>query len=334
MPIVRGKKQVQELYELAAERQWVVPTFCAENQTTIEAILAGCQAKATELGVRVPITIAVTGRYEHRPQAVWYSTARDPETGLALFLDDVEVLASRGPYEDVDVLTHLDHGQPIADANVLNGSLDRFSSVMFDASGHSWEENLSLTAAFVEKHGDEVLVEGAADEVIDAGGTEHAELTTPERAEQFLERTGVDMVVANLGTEHRAAAADLRYYPKAARAISERIGEKLVLHGASSVPAEELGSLYGDGVCKVNVWTILERQSSAVLFAALVKEATAVAGPALVRELVGAGLLGAAATNDGDSARISRFTSAWRNEVVHAEMQSIVSRYLNIWYRI
>ena len=60
MPIVLGKDKVVALYRAAAERRWVVPTFCAENQTTIEAVLAACQAKATELGVRVPVTIAIT----------------------------------------------------------------------------------------------------------------------------------------------------------------------------------------------------------------------------------------------------------------------------------
>ena len=331
MPIVRGKQLVTELYARAAARSWVVPTFCAENQTTVEAVLAACQAKAEALGCRVPITIAVTGRYDHRPQAVWYSTARDARVGLRLFLDDVEALTD-GAYPDVDVLTHFDHGRPDVDADILVGPLDRFSSVMFDASSLPWEENLALTAAFMKAHGSEVLVEGAADEVVDAGGTEHADLTSPERAEQFLDRTGVDMVVANLGTEHRASAADLRYVPEAARAISERIGARLVLHGASSVPAEQLVSLYDDGVCKVNVWTILERQSSSVLLDAMVREAVAVAGPEVVRRLVDDGLLGPAALTPG-TAHIARFTSAWRGEVVHAEMRAIVARYLDVWYR-
>lgn len=333
MAIVRGKKEVLRLYREAAERQWVVPTFCAENQTTVEAVLAAAQTKAEQLGRRVPITIAITGRYDHRPQSVWYAASRDWYTGLSLFLDDVEVVARvDGPYPDVDVLTHFDHGQPDVDAEVLTQSLDRFSSVMFDASALPWEDNLARTADFVMKRGSQVLVEGAADEIIDAGGAEHAELTTPERAEEFVERTKADMVVANLGTEHRASAADLRYVPEAARAIAERIGPKLVLHGASSVPAEGLATLYADGVCKVNVWTILERQSSAALLAAMARDAVAVAGREVVEQLIDVGLLGPAARQNG-SASLSRFASAWRNEVVHDEMRAIVSGYLDLWYR-
>lgn len=333
MAIIRGKKDVLRLYREAAGRQWVVPTFCAENQTTVEAVLAAAQAKAEQLGGRIPLTIAITGRYEHRPQSVWYAASRDWYTGLSLFLDDVEVLArDDGPYPDVDVLTHFDHGQPDRDAEVLTQSLERFSSVMFDASALPWEENLARTAEFVAHRGNHVLVEGAADEIIDAGGVEHAELTTPERAEEFVQKTGADMVVANLGTEHRASAADLKYVPEAARAIAERIGPKLVLHGASSVPADQLATLYADGVCKVNVWTILERESSAALLSAMVRDAVAVAGTAVVEQLVDEGLLGPAVQQSG-SANLARFASAWRNQVVHDEMRAIVTSYLDLWYR-
>ncbi len=331
MPIVLGKDQVVELYRAAAERRWVVPTFCAENQTTIEAVLAACQAKAEQLGVRVPVTIAMTGRYSHRAQAVHYAGSRNPETGLRLFLGDCEVLARPdGDYPDVDVLTHFDHGQYDDDAAWLDGDLSRFSSVMFDASHAPWQVNLEATAGFVARHGAEVLVEGAADEIVDATGEVRGELTSPERAVEFVERTGVDMVVANLGTEHRASASDLRYVPEAARAISGRIGPRLVLHGASSVPVPQLASLFDDGVCKVNIWTTLERDTSPLLLRAMLKNADAVAGSAAV-ELSDEGLLGPHVPLSGP-ADIEYFTSSWRNHVVLGGMQRIVASYLDLWY--
>lgn len=332
MPIILGKDGVVEAYRVAAGRGWVVPTFCAENQTTIEAILAASQAKANQLGVRVPVTVALTGRYSHRAQASFYAGSRNPETGFELFLDDCEVLARPGgDYPDVDVLTHLDHGQPDHDSTWLWGDLSRFSSVMFDGSALPWEANLASTAEFMSACGGELLVEGAADEITEANGAAHAELTTPDRAEEFLERTGVDMVVANLGTEHRSSAAELRYVPEAARAISARIGAKLVLHGASSVPVPQLEGLYADGVCKANIWTALERDSSPQLLRAMVEHAGAVAGP-VAAELVEEGLLGpkAPARSQPD---IAYFTTAWRQEVVLSRMQRIIADYLDLWYR-
>lgn len=332
MPIVLGKQKVTEMYRAAAGRGWVVPTFCAENQVTVEAVLAACQGKAEELGTPVPVTIAITGRYSHRAQAVHYAGSRNPVTGLELFLGDCEVLARPGgDYPDVEVLTHFDHGQFDDDADTLDGDLSRFSSVMYDASAAPWEVNLDRTAEFVARHGSEVLVEGAADEIVDAGGVSHGELTSPERAQEFVERTGADMVVANLGTEHRASAADLRYVPEAARAIAERIGSRLVLHGASSVPPAQLATLFSDGVCKVNIWTILERDTSPELLRRMLEHADGVAGPTAAR-LAEAGLLGPLAPTGG-SADIAYFTSAWRNEVVRTSMQRIVAGYLDLWYR-
>lgn len=332
MAIIRGRDQVVALYAAAAVRGWVVPTFCAENQTTVEAVLEACQARAVELGCRVPVTIAMTGRYSHRAQARFYAGSRNPDTGFELFLGDCEVLArSGGDYPDVDLLTHFDHGQFDDDADRLAGDLSRFSSVMFDASAAPWEVNLERTAGFVAGHGGDLLVEGAADEIVDATGGVRGELTSPERAEEFVARTGVDMVVANLGTEHRASAADLRYVPQVARAISARIGPRLVLHGASSVPVSELAGLFADGVCKVNVWTILERDTSPELFRAMVEHADAVAGPQAA-VLAAEGLLGPNAPVGG-RADIAYFTTAWRQEVVLAGMRRIVAAYLDLWYR-
>lgn len=332
MPIILGKPDVVAIYQNAAERQWVVPTFCAENQTTVEAILAACQAKAAELGMRIPVTVAMTGRYWHRPQAANYAGSRNPVTGFELFLGDCEVLARPdGDYPDVDVLTHFDHGQPDDDAAWLTGDLSRFSSVMYDASAYPWEVNLARTAEFVAAHGEELLVEGAADEIVDADCAPHAELTSPARAEEFVERTGADMVVANLGTEHRASTADLRYHPEAARAIAERIGARLVLHGASSVSPAQLATLYADGVCKANIWTSLERDSSPELLRQMVGHADAVAGP-IATQLALEGLLGPKAPTDG-RADITYFTSTWRQSVVLERMQQIIAGYLNLWYR-
>ena len=132
-------------------------------------------------------------------------------------------------------MTHFDHGQIPYDNDVLDGNLDGFSSAMFDQSEVCWAENIASTAAFVRKFGDQVFIEGASDEVVDAEDFRLNTLTTPSKAQEFLGRTGVHMVVAHLGTEHRASAQDLKYHPEAARAISGVIGPKLVLHGTSSV---------------------------------------------------------------------------------------------------
>lgn len=333
MPVITGRAAVAEVYNQAKRRRWIVPTFCTENQTTVEAVLAAVQQKAAELGVRVPITIGITGQYLHRSQSTRYTHGRNPLTGRLMFLRDCEVLARPGgDYPDVDVITHFDHGQIQYDGDVLDGNLEGFSSVMFDQSEVPWEQNIRSTAQFVRTYGDRVYVEGAADEVADADTGELRGLTTPERAREFLDATGVDMVVANLGTEHRASVQDRRYHPEAARAISAIIGPRLVLHGASSVAPAQLDTLFDDGVCKVNIWTTLERDSAPVLMRDLLENADLVAGAELAQRLQNEGLLGASAptTRRPD---MDYFATTHRQDIVFDVMRHIVKGYLDRWYR-
>jgi fructose-bisphosphate aldolase class II len=114
----------------------------------------------------------------------------------------------------------------------------------------------------------------------------------------------VDLIVANLGTEHRADAATLQYHGELARDITRRIGPRLCLHGTSSVPPAQVTRLFEDGVRKVNIWTALERDSA----------------PALLADLAGprTGLW---------------FTTTHRQEIIFHEMKRIVRQFLELWYR-
>jgi fructose-bisphosphate aldolase class II len=213
----------------------------------------------------------------------------------------------------------------------LEWDLSQFSSIMFDASTLPFEENLAATRQFVQARGAEIVVEGACDEIVDAGGDEASELTSPERAERYLRETGVDMIVANLGTEHRASAASLQYHGELARQISRRIGAKLVLHGCSSVPSKQIGKLFDDGICKANLWTALERDSSPVLLADMLRNAVAVAGPEAVARLKDEGMLGPAVASAG-RAKLSHATTCYRQDIVFQVMKDIVTDYLEMWY--
>lgn len=334
MAVIRGKDAVSEIYREAAARRWVVPTFCTENQTTTEAILAACQDKATELEMRVPVTIGITGQYLHRSQSTRYARSGNAETGRMLFFSDCEILARPGgDYPDVNLLTHFDHGQIQYDRDVLEGDMSGFSSVMFDQSEVSWKENIRATAEFVRRHSDELFIEGAADEVVDAEDSASNELTTPERAKEFIEKTGVDMVVANLGTEHRASSQDLRYHPEAARAISSVIGPRLVLHGTSSVPPTQLDDLFDDGICKVNLWTTLERDSAPLVLRDMLEHVGAVVGESIAAQLVAGGLLGPAAPAHGRP-DMDYFATTRRSEIAFECMRGIIKGYLDRWYRL
>jgi fructose-bisphosphate aldolase class II len=132
---------------------------------------------------------------------------------------------------------------------------------MYDCSYFPFDENIRRTAEFVEQHGHQVMVEGCVDEIIQAedADTAQGQLTDPAQAERYLRATGVDLLVPNLGTEHRSTAASAHYDGARAQQIGQRVGSRLVLHGSSSLADADLPRLAGDGVVKVNVWSIFER---------------------------------------------------------------------------
>ncbi len=334
MAIITGRKAVLGIYEEAARRRWVLPCFCSENLTTTEAVLEAARRRGERIGMPdTPIIIALTCRYDHRTQAAYYTHTRRWDVGLRLFMKDLEVLAGPGgPYERLRVMIHLDHIQFDDDAELLKWDLGAFSSIMFDASKLPLGENIERTAVFMRERGSEVVVEGACDEIVDASGTERSEPTDGARAREFVDRTGVDLIVANLGTEHRASAKDLRYLDDKAREVKASIGTRIVLHGASSVPGDQIAHLFDDGVCKVNLWTALERDSSPALLRDMVSNAAKVGGATIASELVAAGLLGPA-SDAASKASLDYFTTTYRQGLVHREMTSIVEGYLELWYR-
>lgn len=333
MPIINKREDVLRTYAEAAKKGWVIPCLCTENLTTTEAVISAASEFARDKRLeRVPVTLAATVRYEHRPQAVNYTHSRNWRTGLELFRQEAEVLMREGgDYENVDLMLHLDHVQHDLDAELCESDLSVYSSIMYDASALPLEENILKTRAFVEKKGQEILVEGACDEIIDAGGEAHNDITTADKCREYVERTGVDLVVANLGTEHRASGKELQYHGDAAREIKAEIGPKIVLHGTSSVSNDQLRKLFDDGVCKVNIWTALERDASPRLFEFLVKNASKAAGPETVRKLKEEGYLTEQCMT-GEKEALTAFTTAARQEIVYQEMKRIVREYLDMWY--
>lgn len=333
MPIITGRENVLALYDEAAKNQWVLPCFCSENLTTTEAILSAVKDFGDANGIEnLPVIVAITCRYDHRTQAAYYTHSRRWDVGLRLFLADLHVLAGNdSPYGKLRIMIHLDHIQFDDDHELLTWDLSQFSSIMFDASKLPFDANIALTKQFVRERGEEILIEGACDEIVDATGIQRSEPTSPDNADRFFRETGVDLIVGNLGTEHRASAKDLHYLGGQAQLIKKRVGSRIVLHGASSVPGDQIAGLFRDGICKVNLWTALERDSSPALFTAMVENASKVAGSAAVNELKTRGLLGEKCPAD-DKASIDCFTTVYRQDIIYTKMKAIIYSYLKLWY--
>jgi fructose-bisphosphate aldolase class II len=260
VPLVNDYQAVKDVYQEAAELGVAIPAFCAEDRETLEAVLLSALEIGAEIGVDdLPVVPAWTVRYPGRGQMTLVTRCGEPVLGTRMMLSDLEILMGEtSPYCSLRVLPHLDHAFPWLDGDILEGFADDFASVMCDASERSLDENIRWTAQFVERLQGRVVIEGGVDEVFQADGVNQKnEPTTVAQARRFLSETGVDIIVPNVGTEHRATSQQVAYRSERAREISRAVGRVLCLHGTSSLRAEDLRKLTEDGFVKVNIYTTL-----------------------------------------------------------------------------
>jgi len=294
MPLITDYHQVKDIYREAAERRVGLPVFCAEDRETLEAILAAALELGREMGVDdLPIIPAWTVRYPGRGQMTLLTACGDPRLGTRLMFSDLHAFMSEdSPYRHLRVLPHLDHGFPWLDGDIMEAYAGQFASIMCDASEKPFEENMRLTAAFVDKVRGQVVVEGAVDEIFEAGGAgSKNEPTSVAQARRFLSETGVDIIVPNVGTEHRATADQIVYQSERAREISAAVGSILCLHGTSSVKPEDLPRLPADGFVKINVYTTLAVHGGQAVARQVLQSLPGIFGETQLRELVSAGWL-------------------------------------------
>jgi fructose-bisphosphate aldolase class II len=148
---------------------------------------------------------------------------------------------------EIPIAMHLDHG---ADFETCKACIDNgFTSVMIDASGKPFDENVEITRKVVEyAHAHGVVVEaelgtlaGVEDDVkVNAADSSY---TNPDDVEEFVGRTGVDSLAIAIGTSHGAYKFKAGTKPQLRFDILDEVVKRLpefpiVLHGSSSVPQE------------------------------------------------------------------------------------------------
>ena len=297
MPLISDSGEVEEIYQEVAEKGAALPCYCAENQRTVEAILRSVYEYGREIGVDdLPIILGFTVNYRPRSQMKIYTDVPDYLLGAWALIDDVKLLVSEAsPYRKLRVMLHLDHGQPDADAELLEEEiwLKNLSTVMYDCSALSLEENIRRTSQYVERIKGKILVEGIVDEIFESGsGSSKNELTSAKDAERYLRQTGVFLMVVNLGTEHRAVTTELKYQARRAKKISSHVGKRLCLHGTSCLKKGELAKVKEDGIIKVNIWTGMEKEGAAWVARFVIKELGNILEAKEIQKLFKEGYLG------------------------------------------
>ncbi|MFZ2955759.1 MAG: class II fructose-1,6-bisphosphate aldolase [Candidatus Ozemobacteraceae bacterium] len=264
MPLVTSK----ELFQKAYKGGYAIGAFNVNNMEIIQGIFEAAIAEKSPLIIQVS---SGARKYAHH------------EYLIHLIQASLEMAKTAGV--EIPIVLHLDHGDNF---DICKKCIDGgFTSVMIDASHHPLAENIKITREVVEyAHKKGVTVEaelgrlaGVEDAVKVAA--KDASYTDPEEAREFVEKTGCDSLAVAIGTSHGAYKfkGDAQLDFKRLAEIEKKLpGFPLVLHGASSVPADlvaicnKYGGKLSDskgvpeemitqasktGVCKINVDTDL-----------------------------------------------------------------------------
>ena len=239
-----GLVNTREMFANAIKGGYAIPAFNFNNMEQLQAIV---QAAAE---TKSPVILQVS------------KGARDyaNPTLLRYMAQGAVAYAKELGWEKPQIALHLDHGDSF---ETCKSCIDSgFSSVMIDGSHFPYEENIALTKKVVEyAHQFDVTVEGELGVlagVEDEVSSDHHTYTKPEEVVDFTKRSSCDSLAISIGTSHGANkftpeqctrnAQGILVPPPLAFEILEAIerelpGFPIVLHGASSVPQEEVATI-------------------------------------------------------------------------------------------
>ena len=169
----------------------------------------------------------------------------------------------------VPVCVHLDHGASF-DLCIKAVRLG-FTSIMYDASAKSYEENFKETKEIVKiAHAAGVSVEAELGHIFTsalgggegrgaAGAEDYASLddcyTDPATARKFVEGTGVDALAISFGTTHGVYLTEPKLDLDRITQIRNEIDIPFVMHGGSGVSDEDFKTAIRNGITKINYYT-------------------------------------------------------------------------------
>ena len=238
MPLV----STREMLSKALREGYAVGAFNVENMELAQAVVNAAEQ------LNAPVIVqTTTSTLKYAPPEVFY--------GMAAAL----AKACRAP-----VALHLDHG---ASLNLLTRCRDAgYTSLMFDGSKLSLEENTALSAQAVALAGD-IPVEAELGQV---GGKEDEhegslQLTDPHVAARFVKATGIASLAVAIGTAHGVYKGVPHLDIARLHAIHDMTPIPLVLHGTSGVPEEQVRACVQLGICKVNYATDLRQTYTAAV---------------------------------------------------------------------
>ena len=243
---------LKEVMKIAEERKIAIGSFNTPNLEGVRAVIEAAEE------LNLPVIIQFAQCHES-----WIP------------LDVIgPIMLDAAKRAKVPVCAHLDHGETL---EYLEHALNMgFTSIMYDGSVLSYEENLENTkkaVAMATKTGASVEAElgsmgrresGAGD---DSGELDETKIyTDPVRAAEFVKETGIDALACSFGTTHGIYLTEPKLdfdIVKKARELTDNI--PIVMHGGSGVSKEDYHKGVHAGVRKVNYFTYMDKSGGSAV---------------------------------------------------------------------
>ena len=232
---------LNEVMEMAEKGGYAIGAFNTPNLECLLAVIHNAEE------MNVPVIISHAQLHEE----------------IAPLEDIGPIMVYAAKEAKVPVCVHLDHGE---DLDYLQRSLELgFTSIMYDGSLLSYEENVANTKKAVEmaaKFNADVEAEIGVMGGREAGASDSAQkaedmYTDPDVAEKFVKETGIDALAASFGTAHGLYKAKPKLDFERIENIRAKIGIPLVMHGGSGVSPEDYRIAISKGVRKINYYSYM-----------------------------------------------------------------------------
>ena len=254
------KMTLKDWFEKAQKENFAIGAFNVDNMDIFKAVCIAAQRKKS------PVIL------EFSPGEVSYF-------GLENIVD--LVVNARAEFK-IPIFLNLDHAKKVEDCleaikladsdpgseKKLRSGIDgSFDLIHFDGSELEFGENVKNTKKVVEAANNVgVLVEGEVDKILGSSEVHNEDVdlktladfyTKPDKAIQFVEQTGVDVMAAVFGNVHGVFPTqpnlDFELLAKIKAAVPSTF---LSLHGGSGIPADQVRqAIEVGGIVKVNVNT-------------------------------------------------------------------------------
>ncbi|NWN98575.1 MAG: class II fructose-bisphosphate aldolase, partial [Bacillus sp. (in: Bacteria)] len=230
---------LKEILEIAEKRNCGV---AAINTPTFESLVAAIRVAEKN---NAPIIIQHAQSHEYINQIEMIGPA-------------MVVLAENA---SIPVCAHVDHGESIE--YLEKGLKIGFTSIMYDGSRLTYEENVKNTRKAVElAHKFGASVEGelgimTGNELGEDSPDDNEEsyYTDPQLAHKFVKETNIDALAASFGTVHGFYKRQPKLDYELIKEIAELTKLPLVMHGGSGLSPEEYKLSIKNGIRKINYYT-------------------------------------------------------------------------------